>query len=95
MLDDHHITDHQLRSDDPRHLVVGKIPRHDAENDANRQRLVVVLAACGDSHCGSPQDTGLPGAEALDFWRAAAQLFKDTPGLIFSLYDHVCQRSFH
>jgi uncharacterized protein (TIGR03437 family) len=48
---------------------------------ANRQSLVVVLAAYG------ADDAGLPASDTLDFWRAAAALFKDTPRMIFSLYN--------
>ena len=54
---------------------------------ANRQQLVVVLAAYPSD------DAGLPTADVLDFWRAAAAQFKDTPGLIFSLYNQPSTRN--
>src|SRR5262249_13958681 len=54
---------------------------------ANRQSLVVVLAACAFD------DSGLPTNDVLDFWRAAAAQLKDTPGVIFSLYHQPSPRN--
>jgi len=46
----------------------------------NREGLVVILTAQQD---GSP----MPDATTLDFWRTVAALFKNTPGLIFGLFN--------
>jgi uncharacterized protein (TIGR03437 family) len=46
---------------------------------ANRESLVAVVSAAGE--------TPLPDAAAVDFWRAAAQHLRSTPGVIFSLYN--------
>lgn len=54
---------------------------------AGRQQLVVVLAAYPSD------DAGLPTSDTLDFWRAAAAQFKDTPGLILSLYNQPSTRN--
>jgi uncharacterized protein (TIGR03437 family) len=54
---------------------------------ANRQNLVVVLAAF------TSDDSAMPTSDVLDFWRAAAPLFKDTPGLLFSLFNQPSTRN--
>jgi uncharacterized protein (TIGR03437 family) len=60
---------------------------------ANQENLVVILAAYGDARSGAAADTGLPGSDLAAFWTACAAFFKDTPGLVFALYNEPSTRS--
>jgi uncharacterized protein (TIGR03437 family) len=60
---------------------------------ANQENLVVVLAAYGDARSGAAVDTGLPGSDLVAFWTAGAAFFKNTPGLVFALYNEPSTRS--
>ena len=46
---------------------------------ANAEHLLVILSAYGDGP--------LPTTVTADFWRACAQWFRDTPGVIFDLFN--------
>jgi uncharacterized protein (TIGR03437 family) len=48
---------------------------------ANQEHLLVVLAAF------EAAPTGLPTPDTLDFWKAAAAFFKETPALIFDIFN--------
>ena len=54
---------------------------------ANAEGLVAVLAAVGY------EVTGLPGAATVDFWTAAANSFRATPGIVFSLYHEPVRKA--
>jgi uncharacterized protein (TIGR03437 family) len=54
---------------------------------ANTEGLVAILAAVG------AESTGLPGADTLSFWRAASAAFRDTPGIILSLYHEPVRKN--
>jgi uncharacterized protein (TIGR03437 family) len=54
---------------------------------ANAEGLVAILAAVGT------ESTGLPGPDTLAFWRAASAAFRDTPGVIFSLYHEPARKN--
>ena len=58
-----------------------------AVSAANTQQLVAILSAY------PADDAGLPTSDVLDFWRAAASTFRDTPGVIFSLYQEPSTRN--
>ena len=60
---------------------------------ANQENLVVILAAYGDARSGAAVDTGLPGGDLAAFWTACAAFFKNTPGLVFALYNEPSTRS--
>ncbi len=60
---------------------------------ANQTGLVVILAAHEDAASGASPDTGLPSAALPDFWRAWAAFFRDTPGVIFDLFNEPSLRS--
>ncbi len=60
---------------------------------ANQEGLVVILAAYADARAGAAADTGLPDSGVTDFWKACAASFKNTPGVIFSLYNQPSTRS--
>jgi uncharacterized protein (TIGR03437 family) len=60
---------------------------------ANDNDLVVVLAACEDSRCGSTAITGMPSAETLAFWRAWAGHFKDNTRVIFAAFHQPSARN--
>src|SRR5205823_2629248 len=54
---------------------------------ANQEGLIVVIAAFEDTRSGVPAATGLPSAAILNFWRAWATFFKNTPLVIFDLFN--------
>jgi uncharacterized protein (TIGR03437 family) len=60
---------------------------------ANQENLVVILAAYGDARSGAAADTGLPGSDLAAFWTACAAFFRNTPGLVFGLYNEPSTRS--
>jgi uncharacterized protein (TIGR03437 family) len=60
---------------------------------ANQENLVVVLAVYGDARSGAAADTGLPNSDVTAFWMACATLFKNTPGVVFALYNEPSARS--
>lgn len=54
---------------------------------ANTEGLVAILAAVGE------EAGGLPGTTTLDFWRACSAAFRNTPGVVFSLYHEPVRRN--
>jgi uncharacterized protein (TIGR03437 family) len=60
---------------------------------ANAAGLVVVLAAQEDAASGASPDPGLPSVAMPDFWRVWAAFFRDTPGVIFDLYNEPSLRA--
>jgi uncharacterized protein (TIGR03437 family) len=54
---------------------------------ANREHLLVVLAAFEDLASGAQNPTGLPSSDTVEFWKACAAFLKDTPGLIFDVFN--------
>ena len=54
---------------------------------ANREHLLVVLAAFEDLVSGTVAPTGLPSSDTVEFWKACAAILKDTPGLIFDVFN--------
>jgi uncharacterized protein (TIGR03437 family) len=60
---------------------------------ANGEGLVVILAAYQDPHSGTASDTGMPSADLPQFWAACAQRFRDTPSVIFALFDEPSTRN--
>ena len=59
---------------------------------ANAEGLLAVLAAQEDARSGSA-DTGLPSAALVDFWKACAGAFAQTPGVIFALFNEPSTRN--
>lgn len=60
---------------------------------ANAEQLIVVLAACQDTAAGSAADVGMPDANTVAFWKAAAGALKNTPGVIFDVYNEPSARN--
>ena len=54
---------------------------------ANDAGLMVVLVDFEDAASGVPDATGLPSMDAIAFWQAWAAYFKDTPMLIFDVFN--------
>ena len=54
---------------------------------AKVEGLIIILAAVGN------ESTGLPGPDTLAFWRATSAAFRDTPGVIFSLYHEPVRKN--
>lgn len=54
---------------------------------ANAEGLMAVLAAVGD------EAAGLPGAATVNFWTAAANSFRATPGVVLSLYHEPVRKA--
>src|SRR4051794_7152350 len=59
---------------------------------ANSEGLLAVLAAQEDARSGSV-DTGLPSAALVDFWKACAAAFAQTPAVIFALFNEPSTRN--
>jgi uncharacterized protein (TIGR03437 family) len=54
---------------------------------ANDAGLLVVLAEYEDAASGAADATGLPSLDVMAFWQAWAAFFKDTPMLIFDVFN--------
>ena len=54
---------------------------------ANNQQLIVVLANCEDSASGNTAAAGVPVQETVSFWTAWAAYFKDSPFVVFDIFN--------